>query len=229
MAGFWPQFRAILRHGFNVEASNRERLISPLLFSTTILLLFSFAVGEVDKALKVKMYLAQTYLTGFFALQIAYGRIFDPYNQDRVFDLMRCYPVDYSAWFLGKYVLVLATSCLILFPTMLISAFLNHDPNQVLLSKEIFLFSLLCLGGLTAIGVLLSALTLKATARQIVFPLLYFPLTAPVLLAAVQGSLMLYDQENSDSVREWALLLVGFDVIYFTLGMLLYSLLVDDS
>ena len=115
-------------------------------------------------------------------------------------------------------------------PTLGFAAFVNQSPSQPLFSWVVVGVAAMALAGLAALGVLLSAMTLKANARQILYPLLYFPLATPVLLAAVQSSqLYLSSGQITADVRAWLGLLLGFDVIYITLGALLFTELVDES
>lgn len=228
-ASAWKQYQTIVAQGWRGEINDKERLASPVLFAITILLTFNFAMGDIDSALRMELFVAETFFTALMALQISFSRVFEPDRGDRVFDLMRVYPVSHGAWFLAKYTLVCFTGALILIPTLLISSFFHHSAHDSYLSFFIVGVSLLALAGLAAVGVLLSAMTLKAGARQILYPLLYFPLTVPVLLGAVQSSLMFYGGEDrGDSITAWLLLLLCFDVIYITLGLLLYGELIDD-
>ena len=221
----------LLKHGLATERADAERLISPLLFSVTLLVLFAFAVGDIDPSLRQRLYLAEVFLTGFFALQVAFQRLFDPDRQDRVFDVLRSYPVSPLAYFVSKYALVLLQGTGVLLPTLVVGAFLNQSQGLSLWSWFLVLVSLLALIGLGALGVLLSTLTLGARARQILYPLLYFPLTAPVLLAAVQSSTLFLEngQSLTPPVRAWLGLLLAFDTIYVTLGVLLFPELLDDA
>jgi heme exporter protein B len=227
---FWRHYRTLVSQGIQAELADLERLVSPVLFALTTLLLFAFAIGDVEPALRIHIYLAETFLTALFALQINFSRLFEPDRQDRVFDLMRTYPVDHTAWFLAKYTLVLAMGSATLGPTLAFAAFVNQSPSQPLFSWVVVGVAAMALAGLAALGVLLSAMTLKANARQILYPLLYFPLATPVLLAAVQSSqLYLGSGQITADVRAWLGLLLGFDVIYITLGALLFTELVDES
>jgi heme exporter protein B len=224
------QYLILVRQGVRAELADLERIMSPVLFALTLLVVFSFAVGDVDDSLRVKIYLAETFLTAFFALQISFSRIFEPDRQDRVFDLMRTYPVSHNAWFLSKYTMVLALGIATLGPTLFFGAFLHQSTKVQLFSWVVCLIAFLALAGLAALGVLLSVVTLKANSRQILYPLLYFPLVTPVLLAAVQAAdLYLRDQALNDVVLPWLGLLLAFDTIYFTLSFLLFPELVDES
>jgi heme exporter protein B len=226
---FTQQFPVILKQGFRAEMAEKDRLISPLLFAATMLILFAFAVGQVKDDLVIKIYLAQTFLTLLFALQTSFARIFDPDQQDKVFQLLQCYPIEHSAWFLAKYVLVMLVGTSILVPTMFLGGILNDAPNLQLLNPYVFLIAFLALGGLASLGVLLSAMTLNASGREILFPLLYFPLATPVLLAAIQSSLAFLNPEPTELPWQWIGLLTSFDVIYFTLGILLFGELVETE
>ena len=176
------------------------------------------------------MYLAQTFVTGLLALQLSFSRIFEPDRQDRVFDQIRTYPIHAPAWYCAKYLLVLTLGGSTLVPTMLFGAFLNQSEKNPLFSWSVVMVGILALAGLAAIGVLLATMTLKAQSRQILYPILYFPLTTPVLLAAVNASeLILQHSGFNEQSTPWLWLLIGFDVIYVTLGVLLYPELVEEA
>lgn len=224
---FIQQFKHITTHGIKLDLAEKERIISPLLFSATMLILFAFSLGEVPKDWVTKIFIAESFLTILFALQTSFSRTFEPDQKDRVFEILQCYPLNHSAWFLGKYLLIILQGLLIVFPTMLLAGLLNSTVGIDLLNPLVFLVAFLALCGLASLGVLLSALTLKSSGKEILFPLLYFPLSTPILLAAIQSSLVFLNPENN-TAWEWLGLLTGFNVIYFTLGILLFDELVDS-
>jgi|GEM_PF-679184 len=222
------QMSTLIRQGIRAEWREKERLVSPLLFAAVIQLLFAFSVGSVDGDLTRKIFLAQTFLTIFLALQVSFVRVFEPDMQDKVFDLIRSYPVSFDAWYLAKTVLVIGFGALIVLPTMILGAVFQGQASDPLFSLPMATITFLTLIGLAPLGVLLSALTLRAAARQILFPLIYFPLTTPVLLAAVNASdLYLAGGVLDETVRGWLMILVAFDAIYLTLGYLLFREVVD--
>ena len=226
----FAQFRILLANGIKSELSDLERLISPLLFALTILILFTFAVGEIEPDMRIKLFVAEIFLTTFLALQISFSRVFEPARTDRVFDLLRTYPVSYNAWFLAKYVLVVLLGLSVAIPTIFIATLMAGKVLTGISIWGLIPVTILAVAGLSALGVLLAAITLKAQSRQILYPLLYFPLTAPVLLSAIQLSLTYLEKGSFTSeTQSWFLLLAAFDVIYVTLGVLLFSELVDDS
>ncbi|MBC7532577.1 MAG: heme exporter protein CcmB [Oligoflexus sp.] len=232
MKRFLTQYRALLWQALQVEWSNSERWMSPLLFSTTMILLFAFAFGKVDVAFLPQLYIAATYLTASFSLQIAFSRVLEPDTQDRVFDQLRTYPISPSAWFLSKYTIVILLGALILLPTLFLSnLFLNNEGPVSLLNSSVLIVAVLMLLSLGAIGVLLSTMMLRSNAKQILYPLLYFPLTVPVLLSAVESSRMILvdGKDLSYLMSSWLGLLVIFGIMYFTLCLLLFGELVKPE
>jgi heme exporter protein B len=112
---------------------------------------------------------------------------------------------------------------------MLLAGLLMDTSGVKLLQPFVFAAAFLGLTGLTSLGVLLSAATLKASGREIIFPLLYFPLSTPILLSAIESSLAYFENSSSSGQWiQWLILLVCFNVISFTLGLLLFGELVDS-
>lgn len=182
-------------------------------------------MGKTEPNLVPNLFIAESFLTGFFALQISFARSLEPDTQDEVYSLMRTYPLSPSAWFTSKYCLVVMTGTLVMFPTILVAAFFHLEARVPLLHPEIFLIAFLALIGLAAIGVLLSTMMLGANTRQILYPIIYFPLTCPVLISAVEASRAIIDgtQDLSTLFSSWLGLLLIFDIIYCTIGFLLFG------
>jgi heme exporter protein B len=82
--------------------------------------------------------------------------------------------------------------------------------------------------GLSAPGTLYSAMTSRARAKQTLLPLLLFPLVVPVLLAAVKATSLLILGDPLGQWRSWSLLLLAFDLIYWSLCGLLFGRVVED-
>ncbi len=83
--------------------------------------------------------------------------------------------------------------------------------------------------GFSTVGTLFSAISLNTRLREVMLPILYFPIIIPVLLNAVRvtstilsgGSLT----ENSASLQ----MLVAFDIIFLSAGVLLYEYIIEES
>lgn len=226
----FAQLKALLATGFKLEWAEKERWFGPLVFAATMLVLFAFAHGTVDRERLIDFYLAETYLTAFFALEVAFARSFEPDQRDRVFLLLRTYPVSRPIWFLARYIMVLATGTLIMVPTLLLSAFFHQEPGVSLLNWPLAVAAFMAMAGCAAIGVLLAVMTLSSGARALLYPILYFPLTTPVLVAGVEASRAIFDNAGAFPGWDgWFALLVIFDMLYLTLGLFLFGELTDAT
>lgn len=222
------QFKHLLWHALRTEWVNKERLLSPMLFAATILLLFFFAFGEVSSELRDSVHIAQSFLSAFFALQLGFSRIYTAEEEDGAFTLMRTYPLSPEAWFLAKYLVILLYSFIVIIFCQILAAIFNPEVGTATLSWPYLATLFLAVIGPAGLGVLLSALLMRSSAKQLVFPLLYFPLTVPVLLAAVQsqGLMLSGKQSFNDLLGSWLGLLIIFDVIYVTICTLAYGELI---
>ncbi len=228
---FLRQYLALLGQSLKVEWASTERWLSPLLFAATMIMLFVFSFGKVEPRFLPQLFIAATYITGFLSLQIAFSRVLEPDMGDRVFDQLRTYPLYPGAWFLSKYTIASILGLLILFPTLFLSNLFLNDSPQSFFSLDIFAVAAIALLSLGALGVLLSTLMLRSNAKQILYPLLYFPLTTPVLLSAVESThaLLVDGKSLGYLMSSWLGLLVIFGIMYFTLSFLLFGELVKPE
>ncbi len=225
------QFLLLFNQYMRVEFISSERILSALLFACTLLVMFVFASEPGEPAAVQGFYISQSLLTAMFALQISFARALEPDTQDGVFDQLRVLSVNRSAWFWAKYCTVVTTGLLILLPTILLAAFFQMDAHVELLTLDMLVIDICALLGLAALGVLLSTLMLSSGTKQILYPILYFPLTTPVLISAVEANRMTLMDGLSliDLLNSWLGLLIIFDILYLTAGLFLFGELVGSD
>jgi len=217
------QVFALLRHSMRLEISESQRVLSSFLFGMTILFLFAFAMGDVPENVKVHLVLSEIFLCIFLVLQLVHQRILSVEEEDRAMDVLVTSSVSISLFYLVKVFLAVLLSGIIIFPFLAFMQIL-HGVN---LWNGLFLCVVaLIILALSSLGVLLSQMTEKAAGRELLFPLLYFPLTIPVLLSGVQASFCLWNIHNPDGFDLWLGLLGAFCIIYLTLGVLLFEELI---
>lgn len=216
------QFFHLIRHSLRIELREAQRLLSSFLFGVSILFLFAFAVGEFPPNIKMQMVLSELFLCSFLVLQLVHQRMLASEVEDRALDILVASPLSISVLYIVKVCLSTLLSLLIIFPFIAFMQILhNVDILNVFFLGLVFLMVL----ALSALGVLLSQMTEKASGRDLLFPLLYFPLSVPVLLSGVQASFA-YWGIQSEGFDLWLGLLMGFCIIYITLGVLLFEELV---
>ena len=225
-ATIWQQFRLYMSYGLKIEFSERERLLAPLLFAATILIVITFCFATTAQ-IEQRVFVAEIYLAVFLALQVSGVRLLEYEQRSEVLTLLCTYPITREVLYISKFLLYVLTSTMMLVPALALAYLFNARP----LTGEFWYMlgiAMLVLIGLAALGVLLSTLIMRSSSRHLLYPLLYFPLTIPLLIAAAEVSLafLTHGQIGADQ-RQWLTLLLGFDVIYLTLGILLFGELLE--
>lgn len=231
MSRVWlRQFAVVLQHSLKADAADKERLVTPFLFAATVLLLFNFVFGDIPLDQSSALFIGEIYLITLFSLHLSYSRIFGPEQEDRAFDLMVGSTAYGTAWYLAKVVQAVMYGLSVFLPSALFIFLLQAAPHLMapVFSLPVLVLGFLVMLGLAVLGTLLSAMTLQSSGRDILFPLLYFPLTIPVLLAGTQGSIA-FLSASFKTGWSWLGLLAGFDTIYLTLGFLLFTELIGSD
>ncbi len=202
------------------ELRTKEAVNAALAFALVILLMFSFAFDpEADTTREISGGLL--WIVFAFAGTLILNRSFAREIPNDCLDALVAAPVPGWALFLGKaianFVLVLAVE-LVSLPVF--GIFYNvHWTAQF---GE--LMGVLALGtwALTVIGTIFSALTVNIRLREVMLPMLTYPILVPALIAAMQltAGLVTGKPISGDQVT-WLKMLIGFDVMYTAASMVL--------
>ena len=208
----------VLRKDFAIEARSWEVLTTTLFFATACVLVFAFAfVREgraVDDAAAGILWIAIA-----FSGTLALGRTFERERYGETLRALLLAPASRAAIYVGKMlgiVLLLAIVELLLVPLV---AVLFHAP---LFAEPLLMAALLALGtiGFSAVGALFAAMLVRARTRDVMLPILLYPMTVPVMIAGVRGtSAILQSPADTASAVMWIALLASFDVVFVTLAL----------
>jgi heme exporter protein B len=83
--------------------------------------------------------------------------------------------------------------------------------------------------GISAPGTVYSAISANARARDVMLPLLLFPVLMPLLLAAVSATKFTLQPDPQEQVGSWLKLLTAFDLIYLSVGFLLFPKVAEED
>lgn len=205
-----------------VEWRSKEVINAALSFALVVLLLFSFTFdpsGEESRAMSGGL----LWLVFSFAGVLVLNRSFARETMNDCLDALIAAPAPGAAIFLGKalanalLLLLLELACL---PVFGVFYNVRWDVNFA------WLLVVFVLGtwGFTVIGTVFSALTVNVRLREIMLPLLVFPIMVPALMAAVQLTTALFSGQPVAPEFLWLKLLVGFDLIFTLLAVALVEL-----
>jgi heme exporter protein B len=210
----------VLLKDLRAELRTKEAINASFAFAIVMLVLFSFAFDPEEDTTKA-ISGGLLWIVYAFAGTLVFNRSFARELPNDCLDALVAAPISGAALFLGKalanYVLVLAIE-LISLPVF--GIFYNvHWTHQL---GELLLVLALATWGLTVIGTVFSALTVNIRLREVMLPMLTYPILAPALMAAMQLTMQLI-QGNAigpETVR-WLNLLIAFDVAFTAVSLYL--------
>jgi heme exporter protein B len=216
-------FRAalvIMMKDLRAEVRTKEAINASLGFAIVILMLFSFAFDPEADTTKV-ISGGLLWIVFAFAGALVLNRSFARELPNDCLDALVAAPISGAALFLGKalanYFLVLAVEMVSL---PVFGIFYNvHWTHQF---GELMLVLALGTWGLTVIGTVFSALTVNIRLREVMLPMLTYPIMVPALMAAMRLTMELIvgNAIGPETVR-WLKLLIGFDVMYTAVSLFL--------
>src|SRR4030095_1619830 len=154
-----------------------------------------------------------------FSGTLALGRTFE---RERYGDTLRALllaPGARAAVYVGKLVgivalLVRTEAVIVPLVALLFQARLG---DHLLLISSLLLFGTV---GFATVGTLFAAMLARARSRDVLLPILLYPVTIPVMIAGVRGTAALLEATPQlDMARLWIMLLVSFDVVFLTLSL----------
>lgn len=220
---FWRQTFLILQKDLRSELRGKEAVNAALSFALAVLLLFSFAFDPTAETTR-DISGGLLWIVFAFAGALILNRSFSRELPNDCLDALIAAPLPGSALFLGKalanLLLLLAIEA-VCFPVF--GIFYN-----VAWTRQFWpLLLVVTLGtwGLTVIGAMFSALTVNIRLREVMLPLLVYPVMIPCLMAAMQLSSHLIAGEPLDAeMMGWMRFLVAFDVIFTALALMLVEI-----
>lgn len=217
----------VLRKDLLIEWRTRARLNALIFFSLSTLLLFSFALGPDSELLRRNA--AGYYWLGILmASVLSLGESFRIETENLALDGLRLIPADPRAIFLGKAfgnAVMLWLLSLIVLPVMVAIYDVTIREGLPLLAGILFLGCL----GISAPGTVYAAIASNARARDVLLPLLLFPVLLPSLLASVKATGLIFDGDPMQQIRSWVGLLTSFNVLYWGLGFVLFPKIIEDD
>jgi len=203
-----------------VTAAAIAVLNASLSFALVVLLLFSFAFDPSEETTR-EISGGLLWIVFAFAGTLLLNRSFARELGNDCLDALISAPIPGSALFLGKalanYVLVLAVE-LIALP--LFGVFYNVRWTSQF--WQLMMVIALATWGMTVTGTIFSALTVNIRLREVMLPILNFPILIPALLGAMQlTSALVAGTPITAANDSWLKMLIGFDVMYTAVSVFL--------
>ncbi|MCA1899247.1 MAG: heme exporter protein CcmB [Chloroflexi bacterium] len=220
----WKAAFAVVRKDLAAELRSFELVSAMLVFSLLVIVIFNFAL-ELDVKVRQSVTAGVLWTTFAFAGTLGLNRSMATEKDRGCLDGLLLAPVDRSAIYFGK-----ALSNLIFM--LIVEAFVLPI-YSMLYNVNLFrldLLGVILLGsiGYTAVGTLLSAMSVQTRTREVLLPILLFPVAIPVLLAAVKVSGgLLAGAAFSEVLTPFNILLV-YDVVFIAVAFMAFDYVVEE-
>jgi len=208
-----------------IDLKRKDNLLSMILFAILTLLLFQFAMGEEPEMFQIALP-GVIWIVSLMSGVLGLGKSFVQEMETGCMGGLLLTPVDRSVLFLGK---MLANTLFLLFTQLLfIPLCLFFFEIEVRNWLELLMVLFFGTVGFSSLGTLLTAMTSTLRGKEMLLPILIFPLMVPSLLCVVRLTDFLFFGAHSEEVWSWWKLLLGFDVVLFTLSLLGFEFIVEE-
>jgi heme exporter protein B len=217
----------VTRKDLLIEVRSREILYTTLFFAVSCVLVFAFGFVREGRALDHAA-AGILWIAIAFSGTLALGRAFERERQNETLRALMLAPVDRPALYVGKLlgVLILLGAVEAIVVPMVSLMF-----QARLFAHPFLMVGLLTTGtvGFAAVGTLFAAMLVRVRSRDVLLPVLLYPITVPVIIAGVRGTAALLQADvDVPMARAWLSMLVFFDVVFITLALWTFEPLMTE-
>jgi heme exporter protein B len=214
----------IFRKDLQVEWRGRQGLPVMLVFALLVVFLFNFAL-QLTPGLQAGLAAGLLCVSLAFASTLGLNRSVSLERENNALDGLLLAPVDRSAIFFGKAFSNLTFTMLV---ALLLLPVFSLFYQQNMLDLRLVLVVLLGQGAYTSLGTLLAALSIQTRTRDVLLPVLLYPLALPVLIAAVEASRGILAGQPLAELQSWITLLIACNILFLAAGLMLFDTILEE-
>jgi len=224
MKSYLNAIRAVIWKDLTAEWRTRENLSAMLVFALLVILIFNFAL-ELDIQAQESLSAGVLWATFIFAGTIGLNRSLAVEKDRGCLDGLLLAPVDRSVIYFGKAIGNLIFMLLVEIIVLPVYSFLYQVP---VFQPRFLLVVVLGSIGYVAVGTLLATMVIQARTRDILLPILLFPLSLPVIIAAVKASQGFLLMVPLTEISAWLNLLIVYDLIFTAAAFMVFDFVVEE-
>lgn len=215
------QTLAIIKKDLRRELRSREITITTVSFSVLLMVVFTFSFYQDDESVR-QIFPGILWVSIVFAGTLAIARTFADERDSGCLRALALIPGTNMSLYLGKLVtnlFFMAVFELALVPLLVIAFDID-------LAGQYATLSLILAGGtlgFAALGTLLSAMLVHHKLREVLVPLLLYPLLVPLIIGGVKATSALLEPTPDPSMQGWLRLIWAMDAIFLVAGQALFG------
>ena len=221
---FLRAMNAVIWKDLAAEMRSRELLSAMLVFALLVILIFNFAL-ELDTSTRATVTSGVLWVTFAFAGTLGLNRSMAMEKDRGCLDGLLLAPVDRAAIYFGK---AIGNLIFMLIVELIVLPVYSVLYNTNLFNPGLLLVILLGSVGYVAVGTLLSSMAVQTRTRDILLPILLFPVAIPVFIASVKASMGFLQGLEMLEIQPWLNLLIGYDVIFTAIAFMIFDYVVEE-
>jgi heme exporter protein B len=223
-AEFLHTIGAVVWKDLAAELRSRQLFSAMMVFSLLVIVIFNFAL-ELDISTRKSVTSGVLWVTFAFAGTLGLNRSLSMEKEQGCLDGLLLAPVDRSAIYFGKALSNLAFMLIVEAIVLPVYSFL-YGVNLFNLA----LVGVILLGsiGYTSVGTLLATMSIQTRTRDMLLPIILFPVVLPVLIAAVKASGGILAGDEFSSVLPWLNLMIVYDVVFVAVAFMVFEFVVQE-
>lgn len=221
----WRRVRAIARKDLTTELRAKAGFNSVASLGVTILILLGLALGPDAEALR-NAAVGAVWLATLFSSVLAFNRSFQVELESGALEPLLQYPGPRWTIFAGKLLgnmtfLTLMVAIVVVAGVVLFGVRIPAD--------WLSLVGVLALGivGLVVLGTFYASMASRSRAREVLLPLLLFPMLVPVLIAATTASRAILGADVMHEAGAWIRLLAAYDLVFLIATFIAFEHIID--
>jgi len=220
---FWRKAIAITRKDVLSEMRTKEVIFSVLVFTLLVIVTFNFAFETSQQTVEL-VAPGMLWVTFAFAGVLSLNRSFILEKEEGCLEGLMACPIDREAIYVGKMLGSLVFMLIIEGIALPIFAFLFN----LVISLQLIVITVLATVGFVAVGTLFSALAVNTKAREMVLPILFLPIVAPVIVSAVKASGLALSGGPWSDLSSWLQIIAAFDAIFLVVSFLIFAFVIEE-
>ncbi len=221
---FFKAVMAVAWKDLAAEYRSRELFSAMMVFSLLVILIFNFAL-ELDIQTRKSVTAGVLWTTFAFAGTLGLNRSMAIEKDRGCLDGLLLAPVDRAAIYFGKAISNLIFMLVVEVVVLPVYSFL-YAIN--LFNPGLLFVILLGSIGYIAVGTLLASMAVQARTRDVLLPILLFPVAIPVLIAAVKASAGFLSGDDFSNILAPLNLLIVYDVIFIAIAFMVFDFVVEE-
>ena len=224
LPAWWVPILTILWKDVLLEIRTKETVIPILVFSFLVIIVFNF-VMDPNPALVEAVAPGVLWVAFTFAGLLGLSRSFAMEKEQGCIEgLMMC-PVGRDLLYLGK---MLGTFLFVLLVELLMLPVFAVVFNIPLFEPGLWLITVLATFGFASVGAIFSAIAINTKAKEVLLPILFFPIAAPVIIAAAEATRAVLAGDSIGDYSRWLQLMAAFDVMFVVIASITFDFILGE-